>query len=177
MALTFLDESLALLDNTPGALAALLRNLPAAWTEATEGPGTWSPRAVVGHLAHGERSDWMTRLTRIIEEGESRPFDPFDREAQFRPENAKPLPDLLDEFSRLRKENLNRLRALDLQPADLDRRGRHPTLGLVTARELIAAWTAHDMAHLLQISRVMAKRYQQDVGPFAEFLSVMKTGR
>ena len=177
MSLTFLDESLAVLENTPAALLALLHNLPEAWTNATEGPGTWSPYAVVGHLAHGERTDWMTRLIRILEEGESRPFDPFDREAQFRPENAKSLDDLLEEFSTLRKHNLSRIRALNLEAADLNRTGIHPTLGPVTARQLIATWTAHDMAHLVQVSRVMAKRYQADVGPFAEFLSVMRVGR
>jgi hypothetical protein len=170
----FLEECLPVLTRTPATLDALLRDLPEAWTAATEGPGTWSPYDVVGHLIHGERADWMPRLAIILEHGPSRPFDPFDREAQFRDNGGKPLPVLLDEFGALRRDNLERLRALNLQPAQLDLRGTHPALGAVTLRQLLATWTAHDLAHILQVSRVMAKRYQRDVGPWAEYLSVMK---
>jgi hypothetical protein len=174
MAENFVEECLSLLTRTPAALNALLRGLPEAWTKATEGPGTWSPYVVIGHLIHGEKVDWMARMNIILNDGPGRPFDPFDREAQFRDSNGKPLGALLDEFSALRHENVERLRALDLQPGQFDLTGTHPTLGIVTLRELLATWTAHDMAHLVQIGRVMAKRYQQDVGPFAQFLSVMK---
>lgn len=170
----FVEECLSLLARTPGTLDALLRDLPEAWTEATEGPGTWSPYVVIGHLIHGEKADWMNRLTIILEHGPSQTFEPFDREAQLRESHGKALPALLDEFSALRRKNLERLRALHLQPAQLELQGTHPALGLVTARQLLATWTAHDLTHIVQISRVMAKRYKEDVGPWAAYLSVMK---
>ncbi len=174
MTAPFLEECLSVLTRTPATLDTLLRDLPEAWTAATEGPGTWSPYVVVGHLNHGERADWMPRLAIILEHGRSRPFDPFDREAQFRESDGKSLPTLLDEFTSLRRDNLARLRALNLQPAQLELKGTHPDLGPVTVRQLLATWTAHDLAHILQVSRVMAKRYKREVGPWAEYLSVMK---
>jgi hypothetical protein len=172
MSANFLDESLALLSRTPATLDALLRDLPESWTAATEGPGTWSAYVVMGHLAHTEKVDWMPRIMMILEHGASRPFDPVDREAQLG--QTTPLAVLLDQFAAQRRDSLARLHALDLQPAQLDLEGMHPTLGPVTLRHLIATWTAHDMAHTVQIARVLAKRYKQDVGPFATFLSVMK---
>jgi uncharacterized damage-inducible protein DinB len=174
MAVDFLQESFAVLTRTPGTLNALLRDLPEAWITATEGQRTWSPYDVVGHLIHGDRDDWMRRLEIILEYGPGRPFDPFDREAQFRESTGKSLSMLLDEFSALRRDNMMRLRALNLQPDQFELKGTHPVLGTVTLRQLLATWTAHDLAHLVQVSRVMAKRYREDVGPFAEFLSVMK---
>ena len=171
---SFLEDCLSVLTRTPDTLNALLRDLPDGWTAATEGPGTWSPYVVVGHLIHGERADWMPRLELILEHGQSRPFDLFDREAQFIESNGKSLSSLLDEFSVLRHENLVRLRAVDLQPEQLDLKGTHPALGVVTVRQLLATWTAHDLGHILQVSRVMAKRYKQEVGPWAEYLSVMR---
>ena len=170
----FLDECLSVLNRTPATLHALLRDLPDSWITATEGTGTWSPYVVVGHLIHCEKADWMPRLAIILEQGPSRPFDPFDREAQFRDSQGKSLSTLLDEFKDLRATNLERLRELNLQPAHLELVGTHPALGTVTARQLLATWTAHDLAHLLQITRVMAKRYKHEVGPWAEYLSVMK---
>jgi len=155
-------------------LDVLLRDLPEVWTTATEGPGTWSPYVVIGHLIHAETVDWMPRLTIILEHGTSRPFEPFDREAQLHDGNGKTLPALLDEFGGLRRENVARLRAMNLTAEQLERTGMHPALGLVTARQLLATWTAHDLGHTLQISRVMAKRYRAEVGPWAEYLSVMK---
>jgi len=174
MSAGFLEECLAILTRTPKTLDAFLRGLPEAWTAATEGPGTWSPYAVIGHLIHGEKTDWMPRLTIILEHGPSRPFEPVDREAQLRESVRKPLAALLDEFSALRDSNLTHLRALNLQPAHFALTGTHPALGPVTARQLLATWTAHDLAHILQVSRVMARRYKQEVGPWAEYLSVMK---
>jgi len=174
MTLGFLDECTAVLQRTPAALDVLLRGLPDDWAQATEGAGTWSPYVVVGHLIHAEKTDWIPRLRRILEHGTSRPFDPFDREAQFRDSVGKSLSHLLDEFTECRRESLARLGELNMQPAQLELKGMHPVLGEVTARQLLATWTAHDLAHLLQISRVMAKRYRQEVGPFAQFLSVMK---
>jgi hypothetical protein len=173
MASSFLDECLSILTRTPATLDALLRDLPDVWTAATEGPGTWSPYIVIGHLIHGERTDWMPRLAIILEQGASRAFDPFDREAQFRESHGKPLSTLLDEFSALRRSNLERLRERNLQPAQLEWKGTHPDLGPVTVRQLLATWTAHDLAHLLQVSRTMAKHYKQEVGPWAKYLSVM----
>jgi len=169
----FLEESVAVLRRTPAVMEAMLRDLPEAWTEATEGEGTWSPYVVVGHLIHGERADWMPRLAIILEHGESRPFDPYDREAQFEESAGMSLTALLQEFGDLRRDNLAMLRELALGPEQLALTGMHPDLGIVTVRQLLATWTAHDLAHILQVSRVMARRYRQEVGPWAAYLSVM----
>jgi hypothetical protein len=174
MSAPFLEECVSVLMRTPAALDSMLRDLPEAWIAATEGPGTWSPYVVVGHLIHGEKTDWMPRLAIILEHGPSRPFDAVDRQAQFRESHGKSLSTLLDEFSVLRRENLKRLHAMNLQPAQLGMRGTHPELGPVTLRQLLATWTAHDLAHILQVSRVMARRYKEEVGPWREYLSVMK---
>jgi hypothetical protein len=173
MASTFLDECLAILSRTPRVMDTLLRDLGPAWTDATEGPGTWSPWAVVGHLIHAEKTDWIPRLDTILKHGISRPFEPFDREAQFRESAGKQLNDLLDEFAVWREKNLAHLRSLNLCEAELSLRGLHPELGQVTARQLIANWTAHDLAHLVQINRTMARRYRGEVGPWTKYLSVM----
>ena len=170
----FVEECLSVLTRTPATLDALLGDLPDAWTAATEGPGTWSPFVVIGHLIHGEKTDWIPRLAIILEYGASRPFEPFDREAQFRESDGKSLPALLQEFADSRLDSIARLRAMRLTPEKLELKGMHPALGIVTARQLMATWTAHDLGHLLQISRVMAKRYKQEVGPWAAYLSVMK---
>ena len=173
MAAQFLEESISVLERTPATLDAILRDLPEAWTLADEGPGTWSPYVVIGHLIHGEKADWMPRLEIILEHGETRPFERFDREAQFLESRGMALSRLLDEFAGLRRDNLARLRMLDLQPGQLKLKGTHPDLGAVTVRQLLATWTAHDLGHIVQVSRVMAKRYKQEVGPWAEYLSVM----
>jgi hypothetical protein len=172
--MAFLDESTALLRRTPSVLDALLRGLPEAWTLADEGVATWCPYEVVGHLIHTERVDWIPRLRIILEHGLSRPFDPVDREAMKRAGRERPLPDLLDEFRALREASLHALEQLGLDEAALGREGMHPSLGPVTARQLIATWTAHDQAHIVQISRTFANRYREEVGPWAAFLSVMR---
>jgi hypothetical protein len=169
-----LTDTISLLSRTPAALNALLRDLPDSWTLRNEGENTWSAYEVVGHLNHGERTDWLPRVKRILEFGETKPFDPFDRWAQERESRGKSLPQLLDEFSSLRAENLTGLRALNLQPKDLERRGVHPTQGVVTMSDLLATWAAHDLTHLHQISRVMAHQYREAVGPWAPFLGVMR---
>jgi hypothetical protein len=174
MTAPFLEECLSVLTRTPAVLDTLLRDLPEVLTGATEGLGTWSPYFVIGHLICGEKTDWLPRLTIILEHGASRTFDPFDREAQFRQPEERSLPVLLDEFRDLRHDNIARLRAMNLTPEQLELNGRHPALGLVTARQLIATWTAHDLGHILQISRVMARRYKPEVGPWVEYQSVMK---
>jgi DinB family protein len=169
-----LYATISVLSRTPAALDALLRDLPDAWTRATEGPGTWSAFDIVGHLLHGERTDWMPRIRTILESGDTRPFERFDRFAQQRESEGKPLAQLLEEFAAARADNLRQLRELDLQPADLARRGRHPSLGLVTLSNLLATWAAHDLTHLHQISRVMATQYREAVGPWSKFLGVLQ---
>jgi uncharacterized damage-inducible protein DinB len=168
-----LDESLALLARTPAVLDAWLRGLPDAWTTAAEGPGTWSAFDVVGHLIHGEKTDWMARAGIILAHGAARPFDPFDRFAQERESRGKTLDDLLDEFAAARAASLDALRERHLTDADLARRGTHPALGTVTLGELLATWAVHDLGHLAQIARVMAKRYGAAVGPWAAYLPVL----
>lgn len=168
-----LQQSIALLARTPATLNALLRDLPDEWTMENEGEKSWSPFDIVGHLIHGERTDWMVRARIILQSGEARAFDPFDRFAQERESQGKSLPQLLDEFARLRAENLNELRGLNLTSEDLGRRGKHPALGVVTLSELLATWAAHDLTHLHQISRVMAYQYRDVVGPWTKFLGVM----
>ena len=163
-----------MLTRTPVMLDTLLRDLPEVLTGATEGPGTWSPYLVIAHLIFADKTDWMPRLAIILEHGADRTFEPFDHEGQFRQMNGQSLPALLDEFKALRQENATRLRAMNLTPEQLELNGRHPALGLVTARQLIATWTAHDLGHIVQINRVMARRYESEVGPWVAYLSVMK---
>ena len=165
-----LQETTILLARTPSALNALLRDLPETWTSHNEGGKTWSVFDIVGHLIHGERTDWMPRARMIMQLGETRAFDPFDRLAQERESRGKSLGELLDEFARLRSENLVALRAMNLQPPDFDRRGRHPALGVVMLSQLLATWAVHDLTHLHQLSRVMAYRYRDVVGPWKEYL-------
>lgn len=174
MTQTFLDECVAVLSRTPATLDALLRDLPEPWITATEGPDTWSPYLVMGHLIHGELTDWMPRLEIIMEHGPSLPFAKFDRFARFGADEGKSLAQLLDEFARLRVQSLARLDALHLDARHLLLTGTHPEFGLVSARQLIATWTAHDLGHLVQVNRVMARRLKREVGPFAAYLSVMR---
>lgn len=170
----FIEETIGVLERTPAALDAMLRGLPDSWIRATDGPGTWSPYDVLGHLIHGERTDWMPRLDIILEHGPDRPFDPFDRDAQFNEPQTVPMSGRLDEFKKLRAENLERLRALRIGAAELGLQGAHPDLGRVTVRQLLATWAAHDLAHIVQIGRTMARRYRDEAGPWAAYLSVMK---
>jgi len=174
MATNHLPHTLSLLARTPASLDALLRDQPDFWTQHNEGGDTWTVFDVIGHLIHGERTDWMPRAKMILESGESRAFEPFDRLAQNRESRGKSLPQLLDEFARLRAENLTALRALNLRDADLERRGRHPALGVVTLSELLATWAVHDLTHVHQISRVMAHQYERAVGPWRAYLGVLK---
>ena len=169
-----LQHTVSLLTRTPSALDALLRDLPETWTLHNEGENTWSAFDVIGHLIHGERTDWMVRTKVILQHGEGQPFERFDRWAQQRESQGKSLGQLLDEFARLRSENLDELRALNLRPEDLERRGRHPVLGVVTLSQLLATWAAHDLTHLHQISRIMAHQYREAVGPWTVFLGVMQ---
>lgn len=168
-----LRETISLLRRTPAVLDALLRDLPNNWTLRNEGSETWSPHDVVGHLIHGERTNWMPRARIILEYGETKAFEPFGRTAQFRRSGESSLAELLDEFARLRSENLNALDALRIGRDDLERRGRHPALGVVTLSELLATWAVHDLTHLHQLSRVMAYQYRDAVGPWSRYLGVL----
>jgi DinB superfamily len=167
------DEATAILARTPAALDAMLRGLPDGWIAAHEGNDTWSPFDVIGHLIHGERTDWVPRAKIILEHGEARPFEKFDRFAQFTASRGRTLENLLDEFAALRRDNIRELESLQLTEADLDRRGRHPQLGVVTLRQLLATWVAHDLDHVMQISRVLARQYSDEVGPWRAFLRVI----
>jgi uncharacterized damage-inducible protein DinB len=171
-----LDEALPLLRRTPAILRVWLSDLPDSWIMTNEGPETWSPFDIVGHLIHGERTDWMDRVELILAHGDSRPFTPFDRFAQFKASRGKSLTELLDTFAELRESNLARLQSFRLGREDFARPGRHPELGPVTLGQLLATWVAHDLNHLGQIARVMGRQYTDAVGPWAEYLPMLSRG-
>jgi hypothetical protein len=168
-----LAETLDILERTPAVVGALLRGTSASWHAIDEGPDTWSAFDVVGHLIHGEETDWVPRARIILEHGESRPFEPFDRFAQLTRFAGWPLERLLGRFAELRQANLEIVRGWQLTEAQLALPGRHPELGPVDLRQLLATWAVHDLNHIAQIARVMAKRYTQDVGVWREYLSIL----
>jgi hypothetical protein len=168
-----LATGVAVLERTPETLRAMLAGLPDAWTTPNEGPETWSPYDILGHLVHGEKSDWVGRAEIILAQGADRRFQPFDRTAMFRESQGKTLADLLDEFARLRAENLAKVAAWKLTEEQLALEGQHPAFGAVTLRQLLATWVAHDLGHIAQIGRVMAKQYRDAVGPWRAYLPVM----
>jgi hypothetical protein len=169
-----LQDSIALLERTPGALDALLRGLPETWTHHNEGGETFTVVDVVGHLIYADRVDWMPRACMILEHGENKSFNPFDRRGHVEECRGRTLPQLLDEFRRVRAASLEDLHELNLQSQQFHLRGRHPSLGSVTLSDLLATWAAHDLTHLHQISRIMAHQYRDEVGPFGAFLGVLK---
>jgi hypothetical protein len=169
-----LQHTISLLARVPTVLDALLRDLPDVWTSHNEGENTWSAFEVVGHLIHGERTDWMPRARMVLEFGESKPFDAFDRWGHVKEIEGKSMAQLLDEFARLRAENLDELRMLNLKQQDLELRGKHPALGTVTLSQLLATWAAHDLNHLHQISRVMAHQYRDAVGPWSKYMGALQ---
>jgi uncharacterized damage-inducible protein DinB len=168
-----ISDALPMLRSTPAVLRAWLSELPESWTTATEGPGTWSAYDIVGHLIHGERTDWIPRTELLLTHGESRPFTPFDRFAQFTASQGRSLHELLDQFAELRTANLGRLESLPLTTADFERKGLHPELGPVTLAQLLATWVAHDLNHLSQIARVMGGQYAGAVGPWRAYLPLL----
>jgi hypothetical protein len=170
------DDALPVLQRTPATLRALLHDLPSGWTDATEGPRTWSPFDVVGHLIHGERTDWLPRVEHMLAHGDAVTFPVFDREAMFDSSKGLTLGELLDTFDRLRTGNLAHLNRLALTDADLARRGRHPEFGVVTMGQHLATWVAHDLGHIRQIVRVMARQYTEAVGPWRAYLSILERG-
>jgi len=170
-----LSEGIAVLERTPQIVRSILDGLPSSWINADEGPDTWSPYVIIGHLIQGERTDWIERARIILVQGADRRFTPFDRFAQFRESEGKTLRDLLDEFASLRAANLDTLRDWRITEAQLELTGEHPAFGSVTLRQLLATWVAHDLGHIVQISRVMARQYRDAIGPWRAYLSVMGT--
>jgi hypothetical protein len=168
-----LEEAVAILERTPATVSALLDGVPETFVRATEGEGTWSPYDVVGHLVNGERTDWMERARHILS-GDPRPFTPFNRTAQFTESEGKTLAELLKSFAELRGRNLAELVEMRLGTGDLLRTGRHPDFGEVTLGQLLAAWVVHDLDHVAQLARTMAKVYAEAVGPWAAYLSILR---
>ena len=169
-----LDQAKEVLRRTPAILNALLIDLPNDWVLSNEGPETWSPYDVIGHLIEGEETDWIPRARIILEQGEARPFDRFDRFAMFEKSKGKSLLELLARFEQLRGESLRQLDELNLTPELLTKRGTHPVLGVVTLSQLLSAWVVHDLGHIRQIVRVMAKQYRDAIGPWTEFLTIVE---
>lgn len=169
-----IEHAVTILSRTPVTLNALLRDLPEPWLARNEGPETWSPYDVIGHLIHGEETDWIPRAKIILEHGETRAFEPFDRVAMFEESKGKSIAQLLDTFARLRAENLRDLKALNLTADLLAKRGRHPELGLVTLSQLLSTWVVHDLGHVRQIVRVLSKQYGDAVGPWRAYLSILE---
>ena len=169
-----LETSIEILERTPIVLITLLRDLSAAWTSNNEGGQTWSVYDVVGHLIQGEKTDWITRAEIILSESDEKKFEPFDRFAQFQDSKGKSLTQLLEEFKMLREKNIERLRAKNLTRDDFAKTGTHPAFGEVTLGQLLSTWVVHDLNHIAQISRVMAKQYQTEVGPWLQYLGILK---
>lgn len=170
-----LAQTIDLLERTPATLRALLAGLDDGWINGSAAAHTFSSFDVIGHLISGEKHDWMARVRLIVEHGTERPFPPFDRYAHFEASRGKTIGELLDEFTRVRAENLAALRALDLTTADLMRRGRHPAFGEVTLEQLLATWLVHDLNHLAQIAKALASQYEDAVGPWRQYLGILKT--
>lgn len=168
-----LSDVTSMLGRTPAVLDGLLADLPSEWLRRNDGPGTWSAYDIVGHLLHGEASDWLPRTRMILAHGDSRPFEAFDREAMLRYQASEPVAVLLTAFRAARAANLDELSSLNLGPSDLDRRGLHPELGEVTLGQLLATWVAHDLTHLGQIGEVLARQYRDDVGPWRAYLPAL----
>ena len=169
-----LQLSTEILQQTPSTLQSLLSGLSNEWIFGNEGNNTWNPFDVVGHLIHGERTDWIPRIKIILEFGETKPFEPFDRFAQLEASKGKSLSELLETFATLRKQNLQTLKDLHLTEKELNLKGTHPELGTVTLQQLIATWVVHDLDHLAQTTRVMAKQYSEEVGVWKNYLSILK---
>ncbi len=168
-----LDHAKEVLRRTPATLNALLSDLPNEWVLANEGPDTFSPYDVIGHLIEGEENDWIPRARIILELGEARPFDKFDRFAMYEKSKGKSLTELLARFEQVRGASLRQLDEMNLTPELLQKTGTHPALGVVTLSQLLSAWVVHDLGHIRQIVRVMAKQYREAVGPWTAYLSIL----
>jgi hypothetical protein len=168
-----IEQATEILNRTPAVMSALLRDLPGAWTMKNEGGESWSPFDIVGHLIHGEETDWIPRARHIFEHGETKAFVPFDRFAQLEKSKGKSINELLDTFARLRAGNLEVLKSLEITPAKLELKGKHPEFGTVTMGELLSTWVAHDLSHIAQTVRVMARQYKDAAGPWAAYLPLL----
>ncbi len=168
------EQAIEILERTPAVLKSLLANISNDWVMNNEGPDTFSPYDVVGHLIHGEKTDWVVRAKIILEHGINKPFDPYDRFAQYEESKDKSLQELLDEFEAIRKENMNWLSSVELTEDDLERKGRHPVLGEVSLRNLLSTWVVHDLTHIAQVTRVMAKQYTEEMGPWPQFFRILQ---
>ena len=169
-----LDKTIEVLERTPLLLEALLKDLSGDWTMSNEGAESWSPYDIVGHLIHGEKTDWIKRLEIILSEDGNKTFEPFDRFAQFEESKGKTMNQLLTEFKEIRKSNLQILKTKNITSSDFGKKGIHPALGEATLANLLSTWAVHDLNHLSQISRVMAKQYKEEVGPWIEYLPILK---
>ncbi len=169
-----ISQSLEILDRTPGVLTAMVQNISGEWTSNNEGEGTWSVYDIVGHLIHGEKTDWVPRAKIILSNDGNKEFERFDRFAQFQNSKGKSLTQLLTEFKSLREENMRYLRSLKIDDSMLNRKGIHPALGEVTLSQLLATWVVHDLNHISQMARVMAKQYKEAVGPWIEYLGILQ---
>lgn len=169
-----LDRSKEILERTPNVLDTLLTGLSKGWTENNEGKNTWSPYDIVGHLIFGEKTDWIVRIKTILKNSENKLFEPFDRFAQLNEDQNRPISDLINEFKLLREKNLNELESLNITQKDYERVGIHPEFGNVTLKQLISTWAVHDLGHIAQITRVMAKQYTKEVGPWINYLGILK---
>jgi beta-phosphoglucomutase-like phosphatase (HAD superfamily) len=169
-----LEKSIEVLESTPEMLRAFLQNLSDDWIFSNEGEESWSPYEVVGHLIHGEKTDWIPRMEIILSDRADKTFEPFDRFAQLESEN-QPFPALLDEFESLRSENIRILRSKNITEEHLKATGIHPAFGEVTLSQLLSTWVAHDLGHIAQISRVLAKQYKEEVGPWIAYLRVLES--
>ena len=169
-----IDKAMPILERTPAIVALLLKDLDNDWINNNEGQDTWSPFDVVGHYIHGEKTDWRPRVNKILEKGTSSAFDPYDRFAQYQESKGKSLSQLLDEFENLRAANMKWFKSLGLTTVKLDAEGMHPVLGKVTLRQLLATWVIHDLTHIAQVTRVMAKQYKEEMGPWIKFFRIME---
>jgi len=168
-----LSDAIAILERTPEIVSIMLRNLPGNWINANEGGNSWSPFDIVGHYIHGEKTDWIPRMEIILNDETNKTFDPFDRFAQFEDSKGKNLCQLLDEFSALRKRNIKKLSSIQFSEKLLNKTAMHPQFGSVTLRQLFASWVVHDLTHIHQLSRVLAKQYESEVGPWKEYMGVL----
>lgn len=168
-----LENSIDILQRTPDVLQHLLNDIAEEWSMRNEGPDTFSPYDVVGHLIHGERSDWITRMELILSTKSDKKFRPYDRFAQFEESKGKSMNQLLSEFKELRERNLTLLKSANLKESDFQKKGIHPKFGEVTLQELLSTWTVHDLSHIAQITRVMCKQYKAAVGPWMEYLPIL----
>jgi len=168
-----LKDALEILERTPKVLSSLLLGVSKQWTQNNEGNESWSPYDVIGHLVHGEKTDWMPRLEIVLDNGSNKTFEPYDRFAQFKMSKGKDISQLLKEFETLRQQNLNTLRSKNLTSKDFIKTAIHPSLGTIELKNMLAAWVVHDLGHIAQVSRVMAKQYSEEIGPWKQYLTIV----